>query len=114
MDRRSLAAGLLALLATSTQVVAIYMRVETRQVPIDRLVANLEGQLKADPKNAQTLVNLARLHAMAYALKVDEFPAAQPKANQPELPSYPPGSSQLPSAVRPPHRRSRPRARNST
>jgi len=101
MDRRHLAVGLLALLAASTPVSTIYMRVETRQVPIDRLVGNLEGQLMADPKNVQTLINLARLHAMAYALKVDEFPAAQPKADQPELPSYPPGSGQLPPAVRP-------------
>ena len=38
---------------------------------------------------------------MAFALKVDEFPAAQSKQDQPELPSYPPGSGQLPAVVRP-------------
>ena len=46
-------------------------------VPIDRLVANLERELKTDPANVQTIINLARLHAMAFALKIDEFPAAQ-------------------------------------
>ena len=76
MSRRPLAAAALALLMTSTQLAAIYMRIETRQVPTDRLIANLERELKADPTNVQTVINLARLHAMAFALKVDEFPAA--------------------------------------
>ena len=62
------------------------MRIETRQVPIERLIANLEREVKADPANVQSLINLARLHAMAFALKVDEFPAAQAKPDQPELP----------------------------
>ena len=101
MSRRPLAAAALALLMTSTQLAAIYMRIETRQVPTDRLIANLERELKADPTNVQSLINLARLHAMAFALKVDEFPAAQSKQDQPELPSYPPGSGQLPPVVRP-------------
>ena len=79
-----LAAAALALLITSAQLAAIYMRIETRQVPIDRLVANLERELKADPTNVQTLINLARLHAMAFALKVDEFPGAPAKPDQPE------------------------------
>jgi tetratricopeptide (TPR) repeat protein len=101
MTQRSFVAGALALLLASAHLAAIYMRTETRNVPIDRLVANLERELKADPTNVQTLINLARLHAMAYALKVDEFPAGQLKPDQPELPSYPPGSSQIPGAVRP-------------
>ena len=41
---------------------------------------------------------------MAYALKVDEFPAAQLKPDQPELPSYPPGSSEFPPPCAPPRR----------
>ena len=101
MTQRTLLAGALALLVASAHLAAIYMHMETRNVPIDRLVANLESELKSDPSSVQTLINLARLHAMAFALKVDEFPAGQLKPDQRELPSYPPGSSQIPPAVRP-------------
>ena len=101
MLNRVSAAVALLLLAGSAYLPAIYVRVETREVPVERLVANLERELKTDPTNVQTLINLARLHAMAFALKVDEFPAAQPKPDQLELPSYPPGSGQIPPAVRP-------------
>ena len=101
MTQRTLLAGALALLVASAHLAAIYMHMETRNVPIDRLVANLESELKSDPSSVQTLINLARLHAMAFALKVDEFPAGQLKPDQTELPSYPPGSSQIPPAVRP-------------
>jgi tetratricopeptide (TPR) repeat protein len=101
MPSRALLAGALLLLTASAHLTAIYMHVETREVPIDRLVANLERELKANPANVQTLINLARLHAMAFALKTDEFPAAQFKPDQPELPSYPPGSSEIPGTVRP-------------
>lgn len=101
MTPRSFLAGVLFLLTASVHLPAIYMRIETRQVPVERLIANLEREVKADPANVQSLINLARLHAMAFALKVDEFPAAQVKPEQPELPSYPPGSSQVPSRVSP-------------
>jgi tetratricopeptide (TPR) repeat protein len=101
MTQRTLVAGALALLVASAHLAAIYMRMETQDVPIDRLVANLERELKSDPDNVQTLINLARLHAMAYALKVDAFPGAQLKPGQPEVPSFPPGSSQIPGGVRP-------------
>jgi tetratricopeptide (TPR) repeat protein len=101
MTNRAFLAGALVVLAASAHLAAIYMRMETREVPIDRLVANLERELQANPASVQTRINLARLHAMAYALKVDAFPAAPIKPDQPELPSYPPGSSQIPGAVRP-------------
>lgn len=101
MINRACLGAALVVLAASAHLAAIYMRMETRDVPIDRLVANLERELQANPASVQTLINLARLHAMAYALKVDAFPAAPIKPDQPELPSYPPGSSQIPSAVRP-------------
>jgi tetratricopeptide (TPR) repeat protein len=48
-----------------------YARVEVQQVPVDRLVTNLEEAVKKNPKNVQALVNLARVHGMAYALKTD-------------------------------------------
>ena len=66
MTTRVLLAGALAVLTASAHLTAIYMRMETREVPIDRLVANLERELKTNPANVQTLINLARLHAMAY------------------------------------------------
>jgi tetratricopeptide (TPR) repeat protein len=101
MTQRTLVAGALALLLASAPLPAIYMRMETEDVPIDQLVANLERELKTDPANVQTLINLARLHAMSYALKVDDFPGTRLKPGQPEVPAYPPGSSQIPGVVRP-------------
>jgi hypothetical protein len=97
MSRRTIAAGLLALLGASAHVAAIYMRIDTVQVPIDRLVVNLENDLRAKPKDVQTMINLARLHAMAYSVKADSFAAA----GQPERPSYPPGFPDLPGTVQP-------------
>lgn len=101
MLNRVLVAGALLLVLGSARLPAIYVRVETRNVPVDRLVANLERELKVDPANVQTLINLGRLHAMAWALKMEEFPATQSRPDQPELPSFPPGSGQIPPAVRP-------------
>ena len=101
MTTRVFLALALGVLTASAHLAGIYMRMETREVPIERLVANLERELKANPTNVQTLINLARLHAMAYALKIEAFPAAQLKPDQPELPSYPPGASHIPGAVRP-------------
>lgn len=40
-------------------------------VPVERLTRNLEEIARSDPKNAQVRLNLARAHAMAYALKTD-------------------------------------------
>jgi len=48
-----------------------FIVVELQQVPVERLVTNLEAAVTKDPKNAQALVNLARVHGMAYALKTD-------------------------------------------
>ena len=101
MSRRFVAAVAIALAIASAHLPAIYMSVETTQVPVDRLVANLEKELESNPGNVQTILNLARLHAMAFANKEETFPAAAPKADQPEVPSYSPGSSQIPRTVKP-------------
>jgi tetratricopeptide (TPR) repeat protein len=53
---------------------AIYMRPDLENVPVARLVANLERDLAADPKNADIHLRLARLYAMAYAANADELP----------------------------------------
>jgi hypothetical protein len=48
-----------------------YIRPELEKVPVERLVTNLEEAVKKDPKDVQALVNLARVHGMAYSLKSD-------------------------------------------
>ena len=101
MARRSAAALMIAVVIASAHLAAIYMRVETTDVPVDRLVGNLEKELKANPGNVQTILNLARLHAMAFANKQETFPAAAPKGDQPEVPSYSPGEGQIPRTVKP-------------
>lgn len=40
-------------------------------VPVERLIKNLEALAKDDPKNVMLRLNLARAHAMAYALRTD-------------------------------------------
>lgn len=52
----------------------IYVRPELENVPVARLVANLERDLAADPRNADIHLRLARLYAMAYAANAEELP----------------------------------------
>ena len=53
----------------------IYMRQDIENVPVARLVANLERDLAANPKDADIHLRLARLYAMAYFANEDELPA---------------------------------------
>lgn len=55
---------------------------DVRQVPIGRLSKNLEALVATDPGNVRLRVNLARAHAMAYALKVSELPVSKDFENQ--------------------------------
>ena len=48
---------------------AIFVHVDVVDVPVDRLVANLEALIVKEPAVVQHRVNLARAHAMAFALK---------------------------------------------
>jgi hypothetical protein len=50
---------------------AIYLRPDIVKVPVARLVENLQEHIKKNPKDVQARFNLARLYAMAYALKTD-------------------------------------------
>jgi tetratricopeptide (TPR) repeat protein len=50
---------------------ARYMRPDLVDTPIDRLVTNLEKLAEESPEDVQVRFNLARLHAMAFALKTD-------------------------------------------
>jgi tetratricopeptide (TPR) repeat protein len=63
--------GLAACLLLTPEVPGKYARVEVQNVPIERLIRNLEMAVKKNPKDVQALVNLARTHGMAYALKTD-------------------------------------------
>jgi len=48
---------------------AMFVMPDVENVPIDRVIANLESQLRATPDDLQARLNLARVHAMAYADK---------------------------------------------
>src|SRR5262245_50744531 len=50
---------------------ARYARPDIEKVPVERLVKNLEERIKQKPDDAEAVFNLARVHAMAYALKSD-------------------------------------------
>jgi len=51
-------------------------------VPLDRLVANLEASIAREPKNADLRVNLARVHIMAFALKTTSIPVLRGMENK--------------------------------
>jgi tetratricopeptide (TPR) repeat protein len=80
---------------------AIHMPIEARRVPIDRLIANLERAVAGDPNDVQAVINLARVHSMAYALKLDDFPASQLSKDKSDVPFFPPGTGAAPGTVRP-------------
>ena len=67
---RAAHAAVLGALALSATVAAIPVRVDVENVPVDRVVANLERDVAAQPKNARLRINLARVHAIAYAQKL--------------------------------------------
>jgi len=50
---------------------ARYVKPDLIDVPIERIIKNLETFLKSNPENAAYRFNLARAHAMAYALKTE-------------------------------------------
>jgi tetratricopeptide (TPR) repeat protein len=66
---------LAAITIPAAPVNGIYAGLETRKVPVARLVTNLERQLAGNPKDPAIHIQLARLYGMAYALNSDEVPA---------------------------------------
>lgn len=50
---------------------ARHMMPDLINVPVDRLIRNLEALAKNDPNNVEVRFNLARAHAMAYALRTE-------------------------------------------
>ncbi len=63
-----------AVVAAGASLGAIYMRPDIEEVPVARLVANLEKELAADPKSADIHLRLARLYALAYSANTTELP----------------------------------------
>ncbi|MBN9122473.1 MAG: tetratricopeptide repeat protein [Planctomycetes bacterium] len=70
---RSLCAAV-AVLAITGLVTAKFGQVEIEKVPVERLTKNMEEAIKKNPKDANAVLNLAQLHAMAYALRSEEVP----------------------------------------
>jgi len=76
--RRNLAA-LCGVILFASGLHALYIRPDLARVPVERVVKNLQDQLKKEPKNATLHFNLARLHGMAYAKKTDDIEVNQGK-----------------------------------
>jgi hypothetical protein len=55
-----------------SSVEARYRRPDLEATPVDRLIKNLEAQVKAKPKDIRLCFNLARVHGMAFASKAAE------------------------------------------
>lgn len=62
----------------STVAPARYAHVETKKVPVERLLKNLS----AEPNTPDTLARRARLHAMVYATGGTSLPATSDRANE--------------------------------
>jgi tetratricopeptide (TPR) repeat protein len=61
-----------ALVCAAFRADAIFLKPDLTKIPVERLIANLQKQLDSEVKiTTNTRYNLARTHAMAYALKVD-------------------------------------------
>lgn len=72
--RRSYSLGAAVILIAAAEMQARYIRPEIEQVPVGRLIENLEKSIEANPKDAGLRYNLARVHGMAYALKSEQIP----------------------------------------
>ena len=61
---------------------ANFRKPELAEIPVERLVKNLESMAKKETKGFTAQYNLARVHAMAYALKTDtvEFNKKSPES----------------------------------
>lgn len=78
---RFLTAAFVALVA-GVSLGGLHVIQEVRRVPVQRLAQNIERQIAERPDNVELRLNLARLYAMAYALKATEFDARVQGRNQ--------------------------------
>jgi hypothetical protein len=72
MTHRPTLVLLLASLLLAGQAEARYARPDLKQVPVARLIENLEAKLKERPDDPKLLHSLARVHAMAYARQLED------------------------------------------
>ena len=49
-----------------------YITPELKDIPLDRLIANVAERVKAEPGNSEALHQFARVHAMAYARNIED------------------------------------------
>jgi tetratricopeptide (TPR) repeat protein len=75
---------------------AIYLPMDVVDVPVDRIVANLEARLQQAPADAELHHALARAHAIAYARGDRSLPLTRPLFPATE-PKEPPDERQLAS-----------------
>lgn len=68
---------------------AMWMRYETEQVPVTRLLTNLEKRLATNRENVEILYFFARVHSMAYATNLSTVPVTKTEG---EPMFYHPGS----------------------
>jgi hypothetical protein len=75
---------LIALAGTlpSQSVNAKYVKADLTSIPLGRLINNLEALAKDNPRDAEVRLNLARVHAMAYALKTDTAEVRKGRENE--------------------------------
>src|SRR5687768_2663705 len=71
LPRLTGAAGAALLCFLAAPAVATYLAADLVDVPVERLVKNLEAKAKKEPKDVTVRLNLARAHGMAYASKTD-------------------------------------------
>lgn len=64
----------LAILVGSFELSARFIRPDIENVPVARVIENLEAIAKQHPKDATSRFNIARAHAMAFALKTETAP----------------------------------------
>lgn len=78
IHRKTVLSFVMALLI-STVCQAKFMHPEIKNVPVARLIANIEAKLKDDPTNVELTFTLARIHSMAFARKATELPTRKGK-----------------------------------
>jgi len=86
--RSSLACTALVLFVISAR--GEYAAAQLEKVPVERLTKNLEDAVKKNPKDASAVLNLARVHAMAYSLRSEEVSVEKRNPNSPWFGYEPP------------------------
>lgn len=69
---------------------AKYETPDLERVPVERLISNLQKRVEAEPNSGHLWLRLARLHAMAYALKTIEVEVNKRRDDEPWFDYEPP------------------------